>query len=212
MRGPLATLMMTGAISVCLWLADGRLPVTAQTRFHVVSTQPLDGVKDLQVVTVRDDVTASCYAAFVLGSANGASMPPPPQPWLSERGEKVQLAAALKDLNARRDRQFAELRASSANAWAVNYESAREAIEDEYERAVRDLMPELYPSAQVAPGWRTTSIDELDAAVRRAIAEGEAEEAAQARTALNGQLLGALTADRPALAVVGPVACQATKK
>jgi hypothetical protein len=219
MRAPLSTLAITTAIGASLWLGSGRLAVTAQTRFRVMSTQPLEGIRDLQVVTVRDDATARCYAAFVLSSPNAQPLPLPRQDIglssLSESTEKIQLAIALKDLIARREREFADLRARSGNAWLVNYETARIEIQDEYERSVRDLLPDLYPSAQVAPGWPTTSPDELAAAVRRAIAEGEAQEAAleaaRSRTELNGRLLGALTANQSALAVVGPIPCQATR-
>ena len=90
----------------------------------------------------------------------------------------------------------------------MNYETARQQIQDEYEQAVRDLMPGLNPSAQIAPGWPTTTPDDLAAAVRRAITEGEAVEAEQTRTELNDRLLGALMANQTALAVVGPVPCR----
>ena len=155
MRAPLSTLAITTTIGASLWLGSGRLAVTAQTRFRVMSTQPLEGIRDLQVVTVRDDATARCYAAFVLSSPNAQPLPLPRQDIglssLSESTEKIQLAIALKDLIARREREFADLRARSGNAWLVNYETARIEIQDEYERSVRDLLPDLYPSAQVAP-------------------------------------------------------------
>ena len=213
MRAPLSTLAITVVIGASLWLGSDRL--TAQTRFRVMSTQPLEGIRDLQVITVRDDATARCYAAFVLSSPNAESVPLLRQDYalssLGEGTEKIELANALKDLIARRDHEVAALRARSANTWLVNYETDRQAIEDEYENAVRGLLPELFPSAQIAPGWPTTSPDELNAAARRAIAEGEAVEAARSRTELNGRLLGALTANQSALAVVGPIPCQATK-
>ena len=71
-------------------------------------------------------------------------------------------------------------------------------------------MPQLYPSAQVAPGWPTTTPDELAAAVRRAIAEGDAVDTAAARSATEEELFRLIASNRGAATVFGPIVCRAT--
>ncbi len=213
MRATLLALMI--ATGFGLSVTDGRLIAAAPPRFRVLTTDPLDGVRGLQVYTVRDEQSGQCYAVFVLATAEGEPFVPDVgvlSP--GERSEKVQLARRLTSLLATRDQQIADLRARARDVmWTVQYEAAREQIEQDYERAVRELLPGLYPAAQVAPGWRTTSTEELDNAVRVAIAEGQAEEAAQARAAANNEVLRRLgTPRQPGVAVTGPIACTGVKR
>lgn len=188
--------------------ADG----SAQARFHVLGTDAVDAIHGMRVYTLRDDEAGACFRLFVLrsdGEAAREAIPPPAATLSSDQLEKVRISHALQEATAARDEQVVQLRSRRSSTWTVEYETERERIEQDYESAVRALLPDLYPAAQIAPGWRTTGTDELNAAVRRAIAAGEAAEAAATRSTLDDQLLRILTRmNQPAmLAVSPPVAC-----
>jgi hypothetical protein len=185
--------------------------VDAQSRFRVLAVDTIDELRGLQVYTLRDEQTASCYGLVLMG--HGSSEPPPPVYDRRTAGDddKVRLAQALRDLLARRDVEIAALRSRLTDGpGTVHYEYDRQGIEQEYEDGVRSLMPQLYPSAQVAPGWPTTTPDELAAAVRRAIAEGDAVDTAAARSATEEELFRLIASNRGAATVFGPIVCRAT--
>ena len=199
------------ASCVCSFAAS---PAAAQSRFDVLSVDAIAAVKGMNVYTIRDNQIAACYSVFVIDAPDAAppSLPvqtpvPPPTP---EQLEQARVAQALKDAMAIHDRKIAELQ-SHRLMWSVEYGTERQRIEDEYELAVRQVLPDLHPTAQVAPGWPTSTREELNAAVRRAIAEAEAvpNGAAAARSGIDERLeylLRRMTA-AGRLAVTGPLAC-----
>jgi hypothetical protein len=70
-------------------------------------------------------------------------------------------------------------------------------------------LPGVYPPGRLSPAWRTSTLDELDGAVRRAIADADALTAAAARSTLDDQVLQRLDwiTQSARLAVAGPVTC-----
>jgi hypothetical protein len=191
--------------------------VSAQTRFRVLGVDTIDSVNAVRVYTIRDDKVAACYILFVLEPLDAGSAAPSDAqtPVLTpDQLNKVRVAQTLRDVTAVRDRRLVELKKRVAMVWTVVYQNERERIEEEYEGAVRVELPELYPAAQVAPGWRTTGTEMLNEAVRRAIADGDASLAAAARSALDDQLLRLLNRANPSasLTVSGPVPCGAVAK
>jgi hypothetical protein len=188
--------------------------VDAQSRFRVLAVDAIDELKGLQIYTIRDEQTASCYGLVLIGSTGLESLPFSNDPRAADpdADRKIRLAHALRDLLATRDRQIAGLQSRHTDGpGTVHYESDREQIEQEYEQGVRALIPQLYPSAQVAPGWRTTSPDALNDAVRRALTEGDAVDAAAARSASDEQLRRLIASNRASATVFGPIACRTTK-
>jgi hypothetical protein len=187
----------------------------AQTRFDLLARDTVAGINGLTAYTVRDNQTASCYTVFVLdaekGAASNAAMPLQSPPLNTNQLRSVQTAQTLRDLKAERDRQVMDLRQQTFTLWTIDYDMTRERIEQEYERGVRALLPDVYPSAQVAPGLRTTSREALDTAVGRAIAEGDAIAAALAGTSADQRVLALLeridTARLSRLAVSSAVPC-----
>jgi hypothetical protein len=191
---------------------------TAQARFDVVTGDKVGGVSGLDVYTIRDKQTATCYTLFVLDAARGGdsrlpALPPAPE-LSSDQLDKVRLAETLRDLQAERDRELSDLQARTNNLWVFDYEINRAQIEQDYENAVIHLLPGLYPSAQVAPGLPTSSRGEVDAAVSRAMAEGDA---ITSRSAVDERLLtllehfAASQGLAPVTSVSGPVPCPAAK-
>lgn len=190
---------------------------TAQARFEVVASDRVAGVAGLSIFTIRDSQSARCYTLFVLDAGRtGASqlpvLPPAPEP-TAEELDKIRLAETLKGLQAERARELNDLQARNNGLWVFDYEINRAQIEQDYENAVIQLLPGLYPSAQVAPGLPTSSRAEVDFAVRRAIAEGEA--LAAPRGAIDERLMTllehfAVSQGLPQLSSVsGPVPCPA---
>jgi len=208
-----ATLRVAGAAAVCAWWIAASPSAVAQSRFDVLRDDAIAAVDGMTVYTIRDNATAVCYTLFVLQSNEPRLSTAPavePGPVLSaEQRDKVRVADLLKDAIAARDRQLADLRARSTLVWTVEYETERERIVDGYERAVRIVLPELYPAAQVAPGWRTTGSDALNDAVRRAIADADVAIAAATRSARDDQLHRLLdrAMQSARLTVSGPVPC-----
>lgn len=199
------------AVGTIAWL--GAAFASAQTRFDVLGNDVVNGLNGMTVYTIRDNRTAQCFTLFVTESERGA-MPlplaiPPPEP-TAEQLHKIDAAQALRDAQAERDRRIRELQ-SRSTFWVNDYAIARGEIDLEYERAVGDVLPSLHPSASVAPGWPTTSRPELDAAVNRAISEGDSASAAIARAPLDDRLRALLErADAtrvPRVAVTGPSPC-----
>jgi hypothetical protein len=192
----------------------------AQTRFDLLASDTVGGIEGLTAYTVRDNQTASCYTVFVLdaekGAVSNAAMPSLPPPLNADQIRTVQTAQTLRDLKAERDRQMMDLRGRTFTMWTIDYDMAREHIEQEYERGVGALLPEVYPSAQVAPDLRTTSREELDTAVGRAIAEGDAITAALAGSSADRRVLGLLERIEAArlsrLAVSSAVRCPPSAK
>ena len=140
-------------------------------------------VQGLNVYTVRDRRTAVCYTLFVLGPVNGAwSNNSVPQPALtSEELGKIHVAQTLKEAARLRDQKIAALRSRPSAGWPGQNEAEEERIQDEYASVVRSVLPDVYPPGRLAPAWRSTTPDELDDAVRRAIADGDAVIAAMTR-------------------------------
>jgi len=193
------------------WVA---LAAAAQGRFDVLARDRVAGVGGLTVFTIRDSRTATCYTLFVLEGGQAAVPLPRPAPALTaDQLERVRLAETLRDLQAARDRELNRLASSRiTNQWLFEYEWERARIQQEYEAAVVALIPGLYPSAQVAPGLPTSSSWEVDAAARRAIAEGEA---VVARSEVDDRLqtllerFAASQGIAPVTSVSGPVPCPA---
>ena len=215
-RGRLRELAILGSVMV---LVAGAGAAAAQARFDLLASDGVGGINGLTAYTIRDNRTASCYTVFVLdgekGAGSNAARPSPPPALNPEQLRAVQRADTLREARAERDRQVVELRTRSNTLWTIDYEMARERIEQDYERSVGAVLPELYPSAQVAPGLRTTSREALDAAVGRALAEGDAAAAALAPPPVDQRLLALLeridTTRTSRLAVSSPVRCPAVK-
>jgi hypothetical protein len=189
----------------------------AQTRFDLLASDTVGGINGLTAYTVRDNQTASCYTVFVLDGARGSATPPSPSPPLNDdQLRSVQTAQTLRDLKAERDRQVMELRGRMFTLWTIDYDMAREHIEQEYERSVGALLPEVYPAAQNSPDLRTTSREVLDTAVSRAIAEGDAITAALAGSSADQRVLALLERIEAArlsrLAVSSTVRCPPSAK
>src|SRR5262245_21037887 len=161
----------------------------AQARFDVLGRDVVSGLDGTTVYTIRDNRSAQCYTLFVTDGGAGTPLPlavPPPEP-TAEQLHMIDRAQALRELQAERDRRIRELQ-NRSTFWVNDYAIARGEIDQEYEQAVGEVLPQLWPPASVAPGWPTTSRPELDAAVNRAITEGEVASAAIARAPLDDRL------------------------
>ena len=135
------------------------------------------------------------------------AVPPP----VADLAEKTHVAQALKDAMTTRDQQIAELQQRRLT-WAVTYGFERARIQAEYEQSVRGVLPGLSPSATIAPGWPTSTPEELNTAVQRAIADAETSSTADASFRVQERieyLLRHATASAR-LAVTGPVSCPST--
>jgi hypothetical protein len=205
-------LAIAGSVMVCV----AGTVAAAQTRFDLLASDTVGGINGLTAYTLRDNQTASCYTVFVLDAAKGTATPSPSPPLNPDQRRSVQTAQTLRDLKAERDRQVMELRGRMFTLWTIDYDMAREHIEQDYERGVGALLPEVYPSAQVAPGLRTTSREALDTAVDRAIAEGDALTAALAGSSAEQRVLAMLeridAARLSRLAVSSAVRCPPAAK
>ena len=214
-RGRLAR-AITGSVIVCV----AGTVAAAQTRFDLLASDTVGGINGLTAYTVRDNQTASCYTVFVLDAEkdarSNAAMPSISTPLNDDQLHSVHTAQALRDLKAERDRQVMDLRGRTFTMWTMDYDMAREHIDQEYERGVGALLPDVYPSAQVAPGLRTTSPEALDSAVGRAIAEGDAITAALAGSSADQRALALLERVEAArlsrLAVSSAVRCPPSAK
>jgi hypothetical protein len=215
-RGARLALAIAGSAMVCVVCA---VAAAAQTRFDLLASDRIGGINGLTAYTVRDNQTASCYTVFVLDadtSVRSSARPSPSEPLNADQRRSVQTAQMLRDLKAERDRQVMDLRGRTFTMWTIDYDMARERIEQEYERGVGALLPDVYPSAQVAPELRTTSPEARDSAVGRAIAEGDAMTAALAGSSADQRALALLerveTARLSRLAVSSAVRCPPSAK
>jgi hypothetical protein len=210
-------LAITGSVMVCV---ARPVAAVAQTRFDVLASDTVGAINGLTAYTVRDNQTASCYTVFVLDAEKiaqaNAARPSPSSSLNDDQLRRVRTAQALRDLQDERDRQVMDLRGRRFTLWTIDYDMAREHIEQEYERGVGALLPEVYPAAQVAPGLRTTSREALDAAVGRAIAEGDAITAGLAGSSADQRVLALLERIEAArlsrLAVSSAVGCPPAAK
>jgi hypothetical protein len=210
-------LAITGSALACVACTAA---AAAQARFDLLASDTVGGINGLNAYTVRDNQTASCYTVFVLdaekGAGSNAAMRSFSPPLTADQLGTVHTAHTLRELKAERDRQVMDLRRRTFTMWTIDYDMAREHIEREYERGVGVLLPEVYPSAQVAPGLRTTSREALDAAVGRAIAEGDAITAALAGSSTDQRVLALLERIEAArlsrLAVSSAVRCPPAAK
>jgi hypothetical protein len=207
-------LRMAGLATLFVWLMGAPSGAAAQGRFQLLGQEPVAAVTGLTVYTIRDGVTAGCYMLFALDPAQSA--PTPAEAVLTEEPtaeqlESVRVAQLLKDAIAERNRRIVDLRSHSAIMWTGQYENLRQEIDSDYEETVRSLLPGLHPRAQVAPGWPTSTPDEVAAAVRTAIAEGDSVMNTAAREsrveAWMHRLLGGVASTR--LAAAGPFTCPA---
>jgi hypothetical protein len=200
-----------GFTALCACVIATSSGAAAQGRFELLDGDSIAAVQGLNVYTVRDRRTAVCYTLFVLGPLNAAwSNNSVPQPVLtSEELAKIRVAQTLREAATLRDRKIAELRSRPHAGWPGQDEAAQERINDEYAGVVRSVLPDVYPPGRLAPAWRSTTQEELDDAVRRAIADGDAVTAATARSTSDGQVLQLLNqiSQSARLAVAGPVAC-----
>jgi hypothetical protein len=208
-------LHVAGVAALLVWSIGARSDAAPQSRFELLGHDPVGAVAGLTVYTIRDSVTAGCYTLFVLEP----DQLPPPSPaetevtevLTPEQLERVRLADQLRDAIAVRDRSIVDLRSrSSSFMWVNQYETLRQQIDSDYEQTVRSILPGLYPSATVSPGWPTSSPVEVAAAVRAAIADGDnaINTARQSGAdALMQRLLKGAASTR--MAAAGPVACPA---
>ena len=207
-------LRLAGLAALFVWSIGARSDAAAQGRFQLLGQDPVAAVAGLTVYTIRDGVTASCYTLFAL---DPAQVPAPSrgetataEVLTAEQLERVRIAELLKDAIAERNRRIVDLRSRSTSMWTVQYETLLQQIDTDYEQTVRSLLPGLYPRAQVAPGWPTSTPDEVAAAVRTAIADGDSviNSARQSGVeALMERLLTSAASNR--LAAAGPFACPA---
>jgi len=205
-----------GRVIIAAALLVARPPAGgAQTRFELLSKETIAPIKGMSVYTIRDNKAGRCYSLFVL-DPEGVPLdtPAPSAAQAAEQTAKARLAQSLKDAGGVRDQKMTDLRQRVGSMWTAEYEASRERIEQEYERTVVALLPDMYPSAQVAPGFRTTPRDKLDEAVRRAIADSDGAAAAQARSSVDERTLALLERldRRASLTVSGPSPCQAEPK
>jgi hypothetical protein len=201
-------------VAFCVLLIVGAPYGRAQARFEVSSRESIGAVPGLTVYTLRDTQLGVCFVLFIL-QPSGASpldqlltQQPLPEP-SAEQVEKSRVAQILREAAAARDREVEALRRRADTLWTVQYELEFARIQDEYERVVRSVLPGLYPTEQIAAGQRTSGWDDVNAAVWRALAEGDAATAAADRTGAARQLSGTLSGlrDIQRLAAVGPMAC-----
>ena len=207
-------LRLAGVAALFAWSIGGRSDAAAQGRFEVLGQDPVAAVAGLTVFTIRDRVTAGCYTLFALDPAQSA--PSPAEAAITEEPtaeqlESVHVAQLLKDAIAERNRRIVDLQSHSTSMWTVQYETLRQQIDSDYEETVRSVLPGLHPRAQVAPGWPTSTPDEVAAAVRAAIADGDSVVNTAAREsrveALMQRLLTGVASTR--LAAAGPFSCPA---
>jgi hypothetical protein len=207
-------LRLAGVAALFVWSIGAQSGAAAQSRFELLGQDPVAAVSGLTVYTIRDRVTAGCYMLFALDPAQSA--PSPAETAITEEPtaeqlESVRVAQLLKDAIAERNRRIVDLQSHSALMWTVQYETLRQQIDSDYEDTVRSLLPGLHPRAQVAPGWPTSTPDEVAAAVRAAIADGDSIVNTAAREsrveALMQRLLTGAASTR--LAAAGPFACPA---
>jgi hypothetical protein len=197
-----------------VWWMGARSDAAAQGRFQLLGQEPVAAVTGLTVYTIRDGVTARCYTLFALDPAQV------PAPRLAETAitgeltaeqlEQTEVAQILKDAIAVRNRRIVDLRSRGTLMWAGQYETLRQEIDSDYEQTVRSVLPGLHPRAQIAPGWPTSTPDEVEAAVRTAIADGDyaIHMARQSGVeAVMERLLASAASSR--LAAAGPFACPA---
>jgi hypothetical protein len=208
-------LQVAGVVTLLAWSIGARNDAAAQSRFELLGREPVAAVAGLTVYTIRDGATAGCYTLFVLDS----DQLPPPSPaetsvtevLTPEQLERVRVADQLRDAIAERNRSIEELRSRSGSTmWLGQYENLRLQIDSDYEQAVRSLLPGLHPSSTLAPGWPTSSPDEVAAAVRTAIADGDSALNAARQSevdALMQRLLKGAASNR--LAAAGPFTCPA---
>jgi len=223
-------LRLAGAAALFVWSMGARSDAAAQGRFELIGQDAVGAVAGLTVYTIRDSVTAGCYTLFVLAP----DQLPPPSPaeaqvtevLTPEQLEKVRVAEQLRDAIAVRNRNIEDLRSRSSSMWLVQYENQRLQIDSDYDQTVRSLLPGLYPSATLAPGWPTSPLaytsgtlapgwptnspEEVAAAVRTAIAEGDHAVSTARQSEVDGlmqRLLKGAASNR--LAAAGPLACPA---
>jgi len=204
-------LRMAGVAALLVWSIGARSDAAAQSRFELLGRDAVAAVTGLTVYTIRDGVTASCYMLFVLDPAQSPAPSPAEEVLTPEQLERARVAQLLRDAIAERNRRIVDLRSRSTSMWTVQYETLLQQIDSDYEQTVRSLLPGLYPRAQVAPGWPTSSPDEVAAAVRTAIADGDSVMNTVARQsgveALMQRLLNGAASTR--LAAAGPFGCPA---
>jgi len=206
-------LRMAGLATLLVWLMGAPSDAAAQGRFQLLGQEPVAAVTGLTVYTIRDRATAGCYMLFALdpaqSTAPGAAEPAIIEEPTAEQLESVHVAQLLKDAIAERNRRIVDLQSHSTTMWTVQYETLRQQIDSDYEETVRSVLPGLHPRAQVAPGWPTSTPDEVAAAVRAAIADGDSVVNTAAREsraeALMQRLLTGAASTR--LAAAGPFAC-----
>jgi len=205
---------VAGVAALVVWSISARSDAAAQSRFQLLGQEPVAAVAGLTVYTIRDSVTAGCYTLFVL-DPDQPPRPSPAEPAVTEvltpeQLETVRVAELLRDAIAVHNRSIVDLRSRSTSMWVGQYETLRQQIDSDYEQTVRSLLPGLYPSATLSPGWPTSSPDEVTAAVRTAIADGDSVVNTARQSEVDAQmqrLLKGAASNR--LAAAGPLACPA---
>lgn len=183
--------LRTVAIGFALLGALTTAPARAQARFELLTRDTIGEIGGLQIFTIRDNHLAACYTVFVLQPT--ALTPSPPSPELLNQGPspteqqqaaeeraKAAVLQRLRDAAAKRDQQFAELRARADDPLRIieaihtpaEFETARLKIEDEFAQALVRLLPgsPYAPYAAPYPGGRTSGDFDLAEAIRRSLA------------------------------------------
>lgn len=211
MTSHVSRITTAGLTVLCAGAIGASLLAAAQGRFELLGGDAIAAVQGLSVYTVRDNRMTVCYTLFVLGPLDAPSARNRDQlPVLTaEDLGKIRVAETLKQAAALRDRKIAALLSRPGAEWAAESEAARVRIEDEYASVVRSVLPDVYPPGRLSPAWRTTTLDALDEAVRRALADADAVTAAAARSTVDDQVVQRLNriTQSASLAVAGPAAC-----
>lgn len=200
-----------------------------KSRFEVLSQDSMTGPGGFRITVVRDNQLSSCFAVFSMESdvpPAVAEVVPPPGPAELARQDAI---LRIRDAAARRDQQLYELNTeferragrsynaltSLNNTYAVDpvllgaYQQNMQKINEQYENALRSVVPGTFPWAAAVPGMRTGGLEDSASVMNLALLNPDPS--ANARTLSNqiarlDEALRRLTA-APRLAASGPFPC-----
>jgi hypothetical protein len=190
---------------LCILLLAAPVVVLTQGRFQVESRDVL-AQSSLVIYTIRDSQLATCYTLFVLE-------PPPPPPVLTATEPAPPNRA--EEARAARNEQLAALRvrvdartAGDRVMRAIEDETARKKIEDEFDRAIRGVpMMSTLPWTAPLPGMQTSGTQYQAESTRRATVDPTGDRVtADSNDRLERWLMQA--AQAPRIAATGPVPCK----
>src|SRR5262245_15303637 len=221
-----------GFTAVCFAAIVGfatSLSAQNKSRFEVLSQDSMTGPGGFRITVVRDNQLSSCFAVFSMESdvpPAVAEVVPPPGPAELARQDamlRIRDAAAgrgqppygLNTQCERRAWRSYNALTSLNNTYAVDpvllgaYQQNMQKINEQYENALRSVVPGTFPWAAAVPGMRTGGLE--DAASVMNLALLNPDPSANARTLSNqiarlDEALRRLTA-APRLAASGPFPC-----